>query len=400
MFIRYSAVSRALSAALAGTAACLAAPAAAQDTPGEVQGPVSIEGSYKADVVGVVDGGAAQGARYLDNVNLMASFDLDGLFGWHGTAAYVNVLNNLGGRPNDLAGSIQGVNNIEVANTRLKLYEAWIEQSLSDAVSLRAGLYDLNSEFYQNDSAGLLISPPFGIGSELSATGPNGPSIFPSTALAARIAATWGAGYIKAAVVNARAGTIGDEQGVSLFGDDGALLIGEAGWTGNGKLAVGAWRYTRKQPLIDAPDITLGPADHVSQGLYVAAEHALYAREGGTTVTGFLRGGVSDGHTTPFSGGWQAGVLVERVLVGRPASSFSLGVGSAVLSRSYRDSSLADGTPLMKTETIIEATYRDEILPGLSLQPDIQYVINPSADPSIRNALVLGLRVQFDFRLK
>ena len=53
-----------------------------------------------------------------------------------------------------------------------------------------------------------------------------------------------------------------------------------------------------------------------------------------------------------------------------------------------------------KAETIVEATYKDEVLPGLSLQPDVQYVVHPGADPTIRNALVLGLRVQFDFKLK
>lgn len=391
---------RIASAVFLSSAFCLTSPAMAGDGEDEAQEPVSIEASYKSDVVGVVDGGVAHGVRWLDNLNVTATLDLDVLAGWNGATVFVNVLNNLGGRPNDLAGSIQGINNIEVADTRLKVYEAWIEQTLGKAVSLRAGLYDLNSEFYQNDASALLISPPFGIGSELSATGPNGPSIFPSTALAARVNASFGDAYVRAAVVNAKAGTLGDEHGVALFGHDGALLIGELGWSGNGKVSVGFWRYTKDQPLIDAPDITVGPTDHRAQGIYFSAEHALYAKEGGATVSGFLRGGVSDGHTTPFSGGWQAGVLVEHVFTARPASSFSLGVGSAILSSSYRDSSAALGAPLLKTETIIEATYKDEILPGLSLQPDVQYVIHPSADPGIRNALVIGLRVQFDFKLK
>ena len=35
----------------------------------------------------------------------------------------------------------------------------------------------------------------------------------------------------------------------------------------------------------------------------------------------------------------------------------------------------------------------DTLIKGVSLQPDIQYVINPAADRTIRNALVLGLRL-------
>lgn len=387
------------SAAVLGFAICLASPALAQGDE-EAHGPITIEGSYKSDIAGVVDGGLATGTRWLDNVNVTAEFDLNQLAGWQGGTVFVNVLNNLGGRPNDLVGSIQGVNNIEVANTRLKVYEAWIEQAFGD-VTLRVGLYDLNSEFYQNDASGLLISPPFGIGSELSATGPNGPSIFPSTALAARLAANIGKGYVEAAVINAEAGTIGDEGGVHPFGTEGVLLIGEAGVHVNGKIAVGGWTYSKKQPTVSPPDVTQGPPPRQAWGAYFLAEQTLVGDpEGGRSVQGFLRIGISDGKTTPFSSGWQAGLLVNQPFKGRPASAFSVGVGSAGLSHNYRDGVAVGDPALRKAETIIEATYKDEILPGLSLQPDVQYVVHPGADSTVGNALVLGLRVQFDFKLK
>jgi porin len=348
----------------------------------------------------VVDGGLAAGARWLDNINVTAEFDLDQLAGWQGGTVFVNVLNNLGGRPNDLVGSIQGVNNIEVSNTRFKVYEAWIEQAFGN-VTVRAGLYDLNSEFYQNDASGLLISPPFGIGSELSATGPNGPSIFPSTALAARLAVNVGKVYVQGAVINAEAGTIGDEGGVKPFGTEGVLLIGEAGVHANGKIAVGGWTYSKKQPTVAPPDVTQGPPPRQAWGAYFLAEQTLVGdAEDGQSLQGFLRIGISDGKTTPFSSGWQAGLLVNQPFKGRPASAFSVGVGSAGLSHNYRDAIPVGDPALRKTETIIEATYKDEILPGLSLQPDVQYVVHPGADSTVGNALVLGLRVQFDFKLK
>lgn len=389
----------AASAAILGFAICVSSPAFAQDD-GEAHGPITIQGSYKSDVVGVVDGGLATGTRWLDNVNVTARFDLDQLAGWEGGTVFVNVLNNLGGRPNDLVGSIQGVNNIEVANTRLKVYEAWIEQAFGN-VTVRAGLYDLNSEFYQNDASGLLIAPPFGIGSELSATGPNGPSIFPSTALAVRLAANFGKGYVQAAVINAEAGTIGDEGGVHMFGPEGVLLIGEAGVHTNGKIAVGGWSYSKKQPTVAPPDVTQGPPPRQAWGAYFLAEQTLVGdAEDGRSLQGFLRIGISDGKTTPFSSGWQAGLLVNQPFKARPASAFSVGVGSAGLSHNYRDAIAVGDPALRKTETIIEATYKDEILKGLSLQPDVQYVVNTGADPTVRNTLVLGLRVQFDFKLK
>ena len=54
-------------------------------------------------------------------------------------------------------------------------------------------------------------------------------------------------------------------------------------------------------------------------------------------------------------------------------------------------------TPVERTETVIEAAYRAEVLPGLILQPDLQYVINPNMDPEVDNALQLGIRLEMSF---
>lgn len=381
--------------AVLALAACLAGlPVLAQDA-APSDNPLSLDITYKAGITGVAAGGASRGVRYLDNLDVIAEADLEKAAGWKRTVAHVSLLNNLGGRPNDLAGSIQGIDNIEVAKTRFKLYEAWVEKGLGAHATLKAGLYDVNSEFYQNDAAGLLISPMFGVGSELAATGTNGPAIFPSTALAVRLKAATDHAYASVAIINARAGTIGDEHGIDLSGRDGALLIGEAGWTGRGKLAVGAWHYTRKQPTIIPPGLTPTEDQHYSQGLYLLAEQGLAGKDDPASryLVGFLRLGASDGTTTPFHGGWQGGVLLKRPFKGRPASVFSVGAGSGVLSRNYRLSNPAGPPTLRDAETIIEATYSDEVVEGVSIQPDVQYVIHPSADPTIRNALVLGVRV-------
>jgi len=215
-------------------------PALAEDAE-EKRDPVDVSASYVVDMTGVWAGGRAGKPYVLDDLNVAAMLDLEALAGWKGATFYVDMLNNLGGMPNDRAGTLQGINNIEVGSHRLRLFEAWLEQKLGSRTSVRVGLYDLNSEFYANDSAGLLVAPAFGVGSEIAATGPNGPSIFPSTALAVRVDQGVGkSGYVRAAVLNATAGTLGDPQGVNLTFDDGALLIGEAGVAGErGKLGIG-----------------------------------------------------------------------------------------------------------------------------------------------------------------
>ena len=359
----------------------------------------SLSAAYKADLADVARGGAARGARLLDNLDVTLEADLDQLVGWRGAHVYIDGLNNLGGKPNDLAGTLQGVNNIEVADPRAKIYQAWIEQKAGEHVSILAGLYDLNSEFYHNETSGLLIAPPFGIGSELSATGPNGPSIFPSTALAARVRAATDNIYVQVAILNAHAGTIGDREGVDLTGKDGAMLIGEAGWTGAGKVAIGVWRYTKRQPRIVAPGLTVAPPPRHAEGAYLLLERDLAGSEGKPRfVHGFMRVGFSDGKTTPFSGGWQVGLLVDRPFAARPDSAFSIGFADGALSSGYR-APVADTGRLPAHERLVELTYSDRLMEHVSLQPDLQYVFHPAGESGVRDALILGLRLQIDFKL-
>ena len=354
---------------------------------------------YTADVTGVVSGGLARRGRLLDNLEIGADLDLEKAVGWKGGSAHVLVLNNSGGMPNEDAGTAQGVDNIEVSRQRARLFEAWVQQSFAgDKASVLAGLYDLNSEFYANDSAGLLIAPAFGIGSELAATGPNGPSIFPSTALAVRL--KWAPRedvYVQAAALNASAGVLGDPGGVDTSFDHGALLIGEAGWSGAGKLAVGAWRYTDRQDDIRDLDPAGGPARRNAQGAYLLAEHPLDARtEGPRRAVAFARLGVSDGDTTDFSGGWQAGILIQQVFASRPDSALSFGANQAWFSGKARANAIDAGAPLRRSESALELTYADTFGP-ITLQPDLQYVINPAGDENIGHAFVAALRVSVGF---
>lgn len=155
--------------------------------------------------------------------------------------------------------------------------------------SLRLGFSDLNAEFYSNEAAGLLLAPAFGIGSELAATGPNGPAIFPSTALTARLRLEPGRNsYVQGAVVNAEAGVLGDHGGIRPLFGKGALLIAEIGTTGPVRLAAGLWRYTRRQENIRPRDTAGDPLRRRARGGYALAEVPLRTDEA-RPVTAFIR---------------------------------------------------------------------------------------------------------------
>ena len=375
-----------------------AAPALAQSEAAEPAPPppaITLAGRYVFDVIGVVAGGEARGSGVLGNLELVAEGDLTRLVGWRGARVHVHLLSNHGRAINDLAGTLQGIDNIEVADGRTKLYEAWIEQRFAnDRLSLLVGLSDLNADFYQNDSAAVLIAPAFGIGSELAATGPNGPSIFPSTALTARLGvALTPSAYVRAAVVNARAGVLGDSAGVDLTMQEGALLIAEGGSTrGGGKLALGLWQYTRRQDDMLMVDPAGAPLRRIARGAYVLLDQRLLG-SADRGVAAFVRAGVSEGQTTPFRGGFQAGLLAHGLIRGRPDGLLSFGVAHALLSTGFKTLMRDAGERPDAAETGLELTYQDKLAPFLAVQPDVQYVRRGLPGGARRDALVFGLRI-------
>jgi porin len=362
----------------------VSAPVQAQEVPA---GPLSVDIVYKGDVVGVA-AGDARGVRYLDNIDLLAALDLDRAVGWRGGTAFASLLNNMGGRPNDIVGTLQGVNNIEVAGADLLLYQAWVQQNFADdRLSVLVGKYDLNSEFYANDAASHLIAPAFGIGSELAATGPNGPSIFPRTDLAIRVRAGDERQYVQAVAIRAPRGI------ADTHGHRSTLFVAEAGRQGMLSFTVGGWAYSRRQPRIIPPGVTTGPGEAASHGVYVSVETDLAGQaEQPGHWRAFARAGWSDGRTTPFAGGVQLGVTGHGIVPARPDSQLSIGLASADLSTPYRRANPAGEPALTGSEGMVELTYSDRVLPFLTLQPDVQYVRRPGGLRDAEDAVVLGLR--------
>lgn len=349
---------------------------------------------YTVDVVGPIAGARSRGGRALDDLDLTADADLQALVGWAGGRAHAYVLNNAGAQPNALAGTLQGVDNIEVPRPRLRLYELWLEQAFAGgAGSVRAGLYDLNSEFYATESSDLFLAPAFGIGTELAATGSAGPSIFPSTAPALRVRVAGTAAYAQAAVLSAAAGVPGDPGGVRPL-DAGALVVAEGGVTAPVRLALGIWRYTDRQPSAREVGPDGEPVGRTAQGVYGLLEAELWASATGERdAQGFLRVGASDGETTAFAGGWQAGVTLRRPFGSRPDSALGLGVSQARLSDGARANLRDAGVDAAQAETQMELTYSDSLSSRLSLQPDLQVVFDAGGDRAADPVWIAGLRL-------
>lgn len=358
----------------------------------EAHGPILLQLTYTGEVMGNVSGGDRRGTRYLDNLDIVFEADMDKLVGWTGAQVHVYGLYNNGKSISDLAGDTQAVSNIEPGTQAVRLYEAWIDQKIGDRLSVKAGLYDLNSEFDALDAAGLFVSSPHGIGTDFAQSGENGPSIFPSTSLAARVQWAPIEGWaVRAAVLD---GVPGDPDrpgrtAVKLGHGDGALLVGELeAPLGDGKLLLGRWQYTAHFDRNDGTGTGKGNA-----GSYVRGEFPLSA-SAGRKIDGFFRLGKAAGRFNMFDAFASGGLKFSGWVPGRDEDEFGIALAAAFTSDSHRAATGAG-----PSEFAIEATYRAPITDRFALQPSVHYVRNPSADPRIADALVLGLRAEFSFEL-
>lgn len=377
----------------------------AADRSGDEVPAVALSVVYTADVWRNARGGVKRGWRYLDNLDLTLTVDAERALGWNGATIFLYGLYNNGTSLTDeLVGDLQTVSNIDAGTEAARLYEAWVEQRFAgDRASVKVGLYDLNSEFDTNDSNSLFINSSHGIGPDFSQSGENGPSIFPVTSLALRadysFADNW---LVRAAVLD---GVPGDPDrpkrtAIKLGNGDGALIVAELEYSDDRtKAAAGTWRYTAKfEDMLATQLVGESVAREGNEGVYMFAERKLTG--GGRDapgLAGWVRLGFADAKFNPIESYVGGGLVHTGLLPGRNEDQFGLAVASVRLGHRFRRTLELAGELSTKRETNIELTYRAALAPWLTLQPDVQYVINPGARPALNDALVIGLRAELGF---
>ncbi len=364
----------------------------AAESRGEGTGPWKFSALATVDLLSDVSGGIRRGVRLLDKLALAASYE--GGNGWSGlvSAQYTN------GTPfsGSLVGDTQTLSNIEAVGS-IRLYEAWISKDFGPN-RLKFGLVDLNSEFDLQETAGLFLNSSDGIAAEFSHTGRNGPSIFPQPGLAVTAAIKPADGWlINLGVFDGVPGDAAHPRAfaIKLSGDDGALVVAQATrrWDDALRLEAGIWAYTASFPALDQ----LGPDGQpvrlrASRGAYALIDgHIAGGHEQGSDLHGWLRAGIADGRVDRIDRYVGGGLVLASPLAGRDEDSVGVSVMRAMFSADARRAIPALGL----AETTIEATWRFPLPHGFAIQPDLQYIIDPSGVPGTPDALVAGVRLTF-----
>jgi porin len=377
---------------------------------------VDIQFVHRSDVLSNLGGGIKTGTHWMGNTESTVAIDLDKLAGWQGFSMFFDFHSHLGGKFNqEHVGSFNGVDNIEVTNNTSHFYLAWLQKNwLDDRISVLAGLYAVDSEFYVTNSSGIFLQPPMGIGAEFAASGQNGPSAFPLGALGVRVkyVSPSTAFYIQGALTD---GVPGDPDNprrtqIKLGGGDGTYGIVEVGYTPAyqdptkkepveapanymHKTAFGVWHFTKK--MDDLMDVTESgePKNRTAYGAYFLAERPLYIEkeDNAQGLTGFFRLGYANKEVHQSDWSSSVGLHYVGLINGRNDDIAGVGATISHASAAYQAVNDADSH-----EVNFEITYKAQIKPWLFIQPNLQYVVNPGMDKSLANAKVAGFRVEFE----
>ncbi len=388
---------------------------------------VDLSAVYTGDVFSDLTGGLQRRTVYLDNIDLTAAFNTEKLFNWQGGTIFIYGLGNQGKNPSKYIGDIQTADNIAAFST-WKIYEAWIQQILfNDHLSVLAGLYNLNSEFQKLESSGLFLNSSHGIGKAFSQSGRYGPSIFPTTSLALRFKIKLGKSiYFQTAVFNGTAGDPADPNGTKITFPhrDGILSASEIqyyldtphendeegyresrnrlGRFGEsdykGKFAAGFWIYSAGFPAI-GKESSVKKLITGNVGFYFIGEYKILGPQGvtGKGLTVFSRIGFANPGINRFVSYTGAGAVYTGLIPGRDDDQIGIALAGVHNGSQYIAAMKIVNRRVAESEWNIELSYLCNLSPWLSLQPDMQYIINPDTDPLIKNAFAAGIRVVVNF---
>jgi len=353
---------------------------------------VRIEGFVSNDFWSNVAGGKSRGGGVIGNANLIVSLDTEKMGLWNDGDFVFWALGIYGRRPSDLVGDFQYTDSIDAPET-FEVYEAYYEHSFhDDSIQVLAGIHDFSLEFAVLDYAYTFIGSSF-ITPPTITQYPF--SFYPTTGLGSRIVVQVSEKLYS--MVGAYDGKPGDidnyrSEQLTISKGGGIFTVGEVGWLEDAKdrlhfkLAVGAW-YTSGTFTDPTGEEEIG-----NYGTYLLGQHQLW-RENESDMQGlgaFIQVGQARNDRNTCNWYTGAGLVYKGPFDGRDEDVVGLGLADAQFSRDFKEYYETDE----EGERVWELHYRARLTSAITVTPDVQYVMNPNANPDLQDAVVLFLRTE------
>ncbi|WP_292509195.1 carbohydrate porin [Methylobacterium sp.] len=392
---------------------------------------ISYNALYTNEVLGNVSGGIRRGPIYAGKLEMALTADLGVLAGWTGWSLFANAfqLHDTGGLRDRSFQRLITVSNIE-AYPATRLSELWLEKRWGDnRFGLRVGQLAADGEFFSSDTGKLFLSNdwPTIAGANLPGGGPAYPLATPGIRFRYDPDASFAA---LVAVFNGDPGEqrFANRTGTNFRLNDPPLVMGEVQFRHHqstdtsrlsGSVKLGFFRHFGRfddfrfdiagTPLASRESSGISRRLRGSGGIYGVVDQQIYRPEGGSHERGvslYARVSGSPSDRSAIEAWADGGVVASGMVPGRPEDAFGLSFIYARIgagARGFdRDTALNSPgfQPVRSSEASIELSYQAQILPGWLIQPDFQYVFNPSGgianpfapDRPIRGGAVFGLR--------
>ena len=335
-------------------------------------------------------GGASRGGGIIGNLYLSLTLRTKEMGLWDGGKMVTEGIGIYGRMPSKVIGDYQFTSSID-APDGVELYQMYYEQTFFDErVSILAGINDYSLEFAVAEYGWDFIHSAFWTPSTMTQFWW---SFYPCTSLGARAKVQVSeSGYLLAGVYD---GTPTDQSNYrkidwGLSKTDGAHSLVELGVSESGegkrpyKLALGGWYNSGE---FDSAD---GDIMHANSGTWLVGQTLLVSEDESYErgLGGFFQVGQADNTRNFNSWYFGAGLRYKGLFGTRPEDTLGLAWGRAEIGSTYREAN--PGTESFEGST--ELTYRAVVRPWLTLQPAVQLVTNPGANPAYDDAVVLYLR--------
>lgn len=388
---------------------------------------------------------------YYDGVTLVTlGLDLEKIIGLRGGLFNISALQTHGRSiSQDHLVLFNPVSGYE-ADRSTRLFEMWYQQSfLDNTLDIKIGQQDLDTEFLISNYGALYLNAnmgwPVAPSNNLYSGGPSWPLAAPairvryrpSDSLSILLAASddnpagvrYNAFFVQHGgnTADPTSQTTLDGSGTLFNMNTGALLMAELQYAinpGPGRAGLpGIYKLGGYYDTADFPDyryntsgIPLGSArDTTSSPRMVAGNWLVYAvvdqmlwrpaPDSARSIGAFARvTGSGPSISTQISFAVDMGINFNAPFRSRLNDTLGLGWGLGEAASGLRQYDRNAHLPVQNTETYLELTYQAQLQPWCTLQPDFQYIFNPSGGVldwsrhhTVQNEAIFGLRSSITF---